>query len=362
MSTRFVNVEERSVSGHVISWAGDCPWTNSICFGTNEGCLIILPDLLPEASLNSGAINAIAFSGDLVTLSSPSEVTLCKRISEEPLLLQKLAHSFEGGAHSIVAAAPGVFLATLGDDGVLCLSVDAKGNVTARVARQASGSEYYYKIVPFIDRPGREVFLCAARHDGILVITTENGIPRPPVTCFRFGEQDIIDVCPLNHPDYPYAVTCLSRSCGLFIVPDVFSTEFPYEVRFADIRGTAYSLAAAQDHLFLLTSEAFFCLPRVISRMLKQAPLNSIPSPVLPMSASEMYLLGDHSIVLLADGGAKLMTVAELVGETLADGPAVVSSGNRQVSMEIPNRQLTRSRFQWQNSTLDLTLDDPLLV
>jgi hypothetical protein len=362
MSNRLLNVEQMEVNGHVISWVGECPWTNGVCFGTNEGTLEIPPDLKATANLNAGAINAIAFSGELVAISSTAEVTLWARTTKEPLLLEKLALSFEGGAHGIVASAPGVFLATLGDDGLLLLSVDASRNATARVARHVSASEYFYKIVPFINQPGCNLLPCAARRDGLLVITATNGIPRPPVICYRFGEHDIIDVCTLNHPQYPYAVACLSRSCEIFIVPDVRSNEPPYEVRFADIKGTAYALAAGQDHLFLLTSEAFICFPRVISRMLQQAPLSSMATPVLPIGASDMFLIGQHSIALLTDGGVHFITVAELVGGTRTETPLVVGSKNEQSPLGDQTRQPILSRFTGQESTLDLILEDPMLV
>jgi hypothetical protein len=362
MSARFINVEQMGVNGRLVSWAGKCPWTNGICFGTNEGTLEFPPDLMAEASLNTGAINAVAFSGELVALSSPSEVTIFARTSKERLRLERLAHSFEGGAHNIVAAAPGVFLATLGDDGLLSLKAETNQTITARVGRQVSAAKYFYKVVPFFKSPESELLLCAARRDGLLVIAAQNGIPRPPVIGYRFGTHDIIDVCPLNHPKHPHAAVCLSRSGGLVVIPDTLSNEQPYEVRFENIRGTGYALAAARDHLFLLTSEAFICFPGVISRMLQQAPLNAMDTPILPISASDMYLIGEHSICLLTDGGVRRIKVEELVGGTPTATSPFAGGEIKQEPFGVQMSQPICNSLASQRHSLGLTLEDPVPV
>jgi hypothetical protein len=363
MSARSINTRRVVLDGHVISWIGRYPKTETLCFGTDEGTFHVLPDTgthgVSETGWDvvaGGAINGVAFDGDVMAFSSTSEFVLGTDAGRIP-------HSFIGGAHGVAALPQCGFIAALGDDGMLRLSLDAKHNVIARIARHASASLYFFKIVPLMRQTNIEFLVCAARQDGLLAITLENDGLKTTVICHHFSGHDIVDVCALNDPVRPRAVACLSRSRGLFIVPDVFSSEPPTELRIAELGGTAYSLVAAMDHLFLLTDKEFICLPHEVSRILSQAPIDrSLAVSTMPIAASEMFLIGRDLLALLADDGALLMDIEELIGTCTAESPHLAEGNIEQISLRTTSHLCTTERFDCQDRTLDLTLAEAVPV
>ena len=119
MCSRIVNGMGHLFPGQEISWAGHCPWTNEWCFGTESGALFLLPpslDIPPEGVagreiFEDEAINGVAFSGDLLAISSRSEVIVGVRRSAAGSDLGRLEPSYKGGAHGIVANVSGGFIA-----------------------------------------------------------------------------------------------------------------------------------------------------------------------------------------------------------------------------------------------------------
>jgi hypothetical protein len=360
MSNRKLNVQRYGVNGQEISWAGECPWTGAHCFGTEDGGFLMPPDLVPDTSSSdgrvvSGAINGIAFCDDVVAFSSPEEVMLWSREKSDPLRLRKLSRSFPGGAHGITASPQGGFVATLADNGLLFLNVDHNQVVTTSVARHVSESLYFYKIELLVSQPAHELFLCAARRDGLLALIIENRTQKMTGIHHSFGAHDITDVCRLNSPQFPLGAACLSRSHGIFVVPNVLSNDPPFEVRDLGLKGTGYSLIAEKGHLFVLTDEHLVCMPNAVTRIAAHAPLD--PALIMPISASEMFLIGAH-IVVLADGDAHFIEIADLLGESAGQKSVIPDCKSEQVSISVTRHQPTSNPFAWQDSTVDLTLSD----
>src|SRR5438034_620763 len=83
MSQRITKGQGHKIIGQQISWAGECPWTETLCFGTESGHFY-LPEF--SESVNGGrirtieiateAINGVAFSGQDVGFSSRDQVVL----------------------------------------------------------------------------------------------------------------------------------------------------------------------------------------------------------------------------------------------------------------------------------------------
>ena len=364
MNSRKINAHRVILHEHVISWAGKCPWTDTLSFGTNEGTFHILPKTPATQGVDSlgldvaegGAINGVAFSGNFAVFSTPAQVVLGTQN-------ERISHSFVGGAHGVAAVPEWGFVAALGDDGILCLSVNAENKFFARVARHLSTSLYFYKIVPLARETNKTLLVCAARQDGLLAITMEDDARKTAVIRHKFCGRDIVDVCLLNDPAHPHAVACLSRSNGIFIVPDVFSSEAPNELRLAETTGTAYALVAALNHLFLLTDKEFICLPHEVSGILNQIALDkTLPASSMRIDASEMFLIGNDLVALLANDGAVLMDADEVIGISQVEPPPFTDGKIEQVSFNVVSRQCTSERFAWQDSTLDLILEAPVLV
>jgi len=360
MSNRNLNIQRCGVNGQEISWATQCPWTGTHCFGTEDGEFFIPPDLVPDTRSSdgrvvSGAINGIAFCDDVVAFASPEEVALWSREKSDPPELRKLSSSFMGGAHGIIASPQGGFFATLADEGLLFLNVDRNQVVTTRVARHVSDSLYFDKMVSLVSQPAHEHFLCAARRDGLLAIKIENGTHKMTGIHHSFGAHDITDVCRLNSPEFPLGAACLSRSHGIFVVPNVLSNDRPIEVRDLGLKGTGYSLIAEKGHLFVLTDEHLVCMPNAVTRIAAHAALD--PAIIMPIRASEMFLIGAY-IVVLADGDAHFIEIADLVGESAGPKSVIPDGKSEQVSISVTRHQPTSNPFAWQDGAVELTLSD----
>jgi hypothetical protein len=363
MNSRNLNIQRYSVTGQEISWAGECPWTGTHCFGTEDGGFFMPPDV-PDTSSSegrvvAGAVNGVAFFDNVVAFSSPEEVTLWSRDRNDPPLLRKLDCSFTGGAHGITASPQGGFIATLADDGLLFLNVDRKEAVRTRIARHVSDSLYFYKIVPLVSQPAHELFLCAARRGGLLAIKVKNRTRKMTGIHHSFGAHDIIDVCPLNSPEYPLGAACLSHSGGIFIVPNVLSNDRPLQVRDPVLKGTGYSLVAVKSHLFVLTDEQLVCMPNALTRIAADARLDC--SLIMPISASEMFLIGAH-IVVLADGEAHFIEIADLVGEVAGKKTEIARSKRELVRAENAKKPPTTALVASQYGKLDMRVVDAVSV
>ena len=115
-----------------VSWVGECPWTNTLCLGGEDGQLLIesagptemgrrKPWLMQVAT---DAINEAAFVGDLIAVSSRNEVVVARRSTPEHDALDRYDLRFIGGAHGVVASRSGAFLAPIADQGLLMLKVE----------------------------------------------------------------------------------------------------------------------------------------------------------------------------------------------------------------------------------------------
>ena len=101
MSDQEVGYFFHSVPGQEITWAGICPWTERLCFGLESGHLYFLPDFegqqpppVKAYGFVTEPVNSVAFSGDLVGVTSRSEVALAWRgPGDEP----EKAERFSGG-------------------------------------------------------------------------------------------------------------------------------------------------------------------------------------------------------------------------------------------------------------------------
>jgi hypothetical protein len=310
-----------------VSWVGECPWTKNLCFGGEDGKLLLLPPNpsveaveVTSIQLATDAINAVAFADDLIAISSRNEVLVGKLDRSGDHLFDLLPHSFTGGAHGVVASRQGAFLGPIGDQGLLMLNLEHHSRVNAQITTPRAIPLSFYRIVRLGDGSHGEVFACAARNDGLLAINFTRGTASLPLVHHHFKGHDIVDVCPLNDPRYPFAVACVSRDRAIFFIRNVLEDQTPVARDFAGLQGTAYTLLSAQGHLLLLTDRELLALPNVGSRFLQGESLDlSLEIRITPVNAAEAFLLRDRSVLLIEENSivSELM-VADLVG-TLAE-------------------------------------------
>jgi hypothetical protein len=317
------------IQGQSISWVGECPWTDTLCFGGEDGKLIIsrgCPDNGKKANTNffplaTDAINAVAFADNLFALSSRNEVVVGRRQApKDGDGLDVFRHEFRGGAHGVVASQTGAFLAPIGDQGLLILKHD-HGKADAQTASHRDFPFNFYKLIRLGTGPqGEEVFASASRGDGLLAFCFSEEPVSVSGTRRGFQAYDIVDVCPLNDPHHPLAVACVSRSRAIFLIRNVLEDQTPFALTFGGIQGTPYTLLSAQGHLFLLTDRELVTLPNVASRFLRDEFLaGPLEIACVPVNVSEAFLRQDQAILLIEEDSS----VAQLEIEDLIEATAL---------------------------------------
>lgn len=330
------------IAGLAVSWVGECPWMRSLCFGGEDGSLVFLPG--DEASGKkkplsirpaTDTINAVAFSGEFIAISSRNEVLVGKRASRDDPRPNFLPHSFIGGGHGVEASNTGAFLAPIGDQGLLILAHD-DGQMNAHIAWHQDVPFNFYRLVRLGEGHAGEVFAAAARRDGLAAVNFADGTLTAPMIQHRFNGHDIVDVCSLNDPRFPLAAACVSRECAIFLMRDVLGTEAPVTLNYGGLEGTAYTLLSAQGHLLLLTDQELIVFPEVAARFLQgdslDRPLAIVSSPV---NAAEAFLLGNQSVLLIEeDSTVAEIQVVDLVGRLADETAEIKSAGNGQAGQE----------------------------
>jgi hypothetical protein len=343
-SNDMMRITERfhEIAGLDVSWVGECPWTNKLCFGGEDGRLSFVSEhenprgsSLLSIRPASDSINAVAFAGESIAVSSRNEVLIGKRASSADPRPNFLPHSFVGGAYGIEASYTGAFLAPIGDQGLLILDYD-DSQVNAQIAWHQDAPLNFYRLVRLADGPDGEVFAAATRRGGLFVGNFANGILSAPMIQHHFKGHDIVDVCSLNDPRYPLAAACVSRNRAIFLIRDALGCERPVTLNYGGLDGTAYTLLCAQGHLMLLTDEELIALPDVASRFLRDEsldrPLRVVSSPV---NAAEAFLLNDHSVLLIQeDSTVAEIRVAEMVGQLAEKTTGAESASNGHAGQE----------------------------
>jgi hypothetical protein len=324
------------IPGEEITWAGECPWTGDLAFGTESGKVICLKDLGQcqvkrlELAVAEEAINGVAFWNDFIGVSTRSEVSLFRRSPSGDEI--GFVTGAPRGAHGILAAPRGRFLSPLGPDGILCIDAEQGPQARPWIDQARQAVLYYYKIIYSGHSAGKEILACAGRTDGLLRISFDKDQPQGRIVGFTSPDLDLIDVCSLASPEWPFAVAGLSLDRSLIFVRNILDDREPQRLRFEDIRGTPYSLLSAEGHLFVLTSKELVVLPGLASRFLKEermdGPVHGRHSPV---QAVEAFLArGTHLLIVMDDGVTALeiprLVMSETAGWNDVEGvPQVIS-------------------------------------
>jgi hypothetical protein len=314
---------------HEVSWVGECPETSGLCFGTEEGKVLITmgEDFGKPGILNlvkSGeVINCVAFAREnLLAASTRNEVVFYRFPTEsEPSNLIPVGPTFDGGAHGIVATSAGGFVAPLDYNGLLLMDARSGQKSTQRIIKPSGGEHNFYKLARLGMSEGGDIFACALRKGGLL------GMILPPyrgpeqAVAHLFQNLDVIDVCSLRDPSYPFASACLGIDRTIVLTRNILENVPSLILNFNALEGTAYRLLTAKGHLFILTSESLVTLPNFISRFLTGESLNETMSlTVTRVRAVDAYLAYDRWILLEVPEGVSRLEVDELVNDNTKTG------------------------------------------
>ncbi|WP_165075247.1 hypothetical protein [Paludisphaera rhizosphaerae] len=329
--------------GERISWCGRYAWTETPCFGAEDGKLIILPHgpslgLPCLEGITIEPINGVAFSGADVAISSRSEVVVGYRKGSNPFDLGRYPTQYPGGAHGIVASDHGGFVAPIGPDGVLILSPAETRSIRGAIIQDAQALFNCCKIARLGGGTAGEVFACAARRDGLLALVEPRSGPR--LVVHRFEGRDVVDVCSPGIAEFPYAAIGVGRDLSLFFIADVLSDEPPVALAFGDLEGTAYSVLSSGGHVFLLTDREFITLPGLADRFLRRRDQmhEDVIVSTTRCDVVEAFAVGGD--IFLIEGE----TVAEYPVAALADvSPSAKTSRDESDRVEISLDRRTAS-------------------
>ena len=298
------------IPGEEITWAGECPWTGMLCFGTESGRLVFPTGARDdaetiEAVVSEEAVNEVAFWKDLVGIATRAEV-LVRRGPHTARDLPIVGGS-SNGAHGIMVTPRGRFVAPMGAAGLFCFDA-GQSDASGWVDRHVGSLLDYYKVAYAGESAGSEILVCATRSNGLATFRLD--IERANrVISLSAPSVDVVDVCPLESNERPFAVVGLSLDRSIVFVNNVLTlnSEDPVRLKFDQVRGTPYSLLHLDSSLILLTSEELVIFPDLAARLLSGGPISDpVPSHHMFVHAVDVFVAGQRQLLILTDEGVRV--------------------------------------------------------
>ncbi len=309
--------------GSELSWAGEGPRPNLISLGTVDGKLSFSGELSQTdvqgpifVSKASEAINGVAFSGDLLGVSTRADIVIVRDFSsinngKSGLIL------IDRGAHEIAAMPPGNFIAPVGKDGLLFIE-PRDGGVVSTTVRLKETPFYNYKASVMGITPNGECVASVLRQDGLSVVL-RNGDSWSG-SRWTFSKLDIVDVTPITNAEFPFGLAVVGIDNSIHFVRDVFTDRKPRTFRFDGLSGKAYRLLSCNGHVFLLTSRRFYIFVDLASRFLGDSELDSpVTVGEFPCDPIDVNLAFGRDLLLLSPGRLEIIDVAQFSNPRIHD-------------------------------------------
>jgi hypothetical protein len=261
MTKSIAYVIPRETAQETVTFAGECPLTDWLVFGTDEGRVLAPIEHAADGSVGwisiaSGlgdVVNGVAFGQRHAAISTPSSISLVHAAIESPDELGNVAATIPAGAFDVIAIGDNRFLAPMGIYGLMVASIDDEGQVRAETLGHAD--QTYFYMTRLVERHANLAIIASAgRRDGLVRLKLPDEGPAD-VGIFTFNDIDVVDVCPFAWPGAPCAVVALGIN-GELIVCDDLVNGVPVAVRIPHISGRSYSLRRAGPHLVILTRKS----------------------------------------------------------------------------------------------------------
>lgn len=245
--------------GEEITWAGECPFTDGLCFGTESGGILVpLPDSDNAAWMVEDlgdVVNGVAFGERIVAVSTPSSITFIRVDCDSPDTLGEVIAAIPTGAFDVIAIGRDRFLAPLGMSGLMLAALGDDGRIRTETVGYGDYSTYFYLARLVAATPSDATVAVAGRQSGLIRLQMREQAESANVGVWTFNDIDVVDVCPFPWPEAPLAVAALGLN-GELIVCDDLTHGTPVAVRIPHIAGRAYSLRRVGAHLVILTKES----------------------------------------------------------------------------------------------------------
>jgi len=256
------------LGGPVITWVGEMPWINGFAYGDEDGWLRFssldgpLKFPAPFRVVESErAINQVAFSVidsiKYIGASTASNVAI-HQLDENGVSVR--CQTFKGGGHGIYATQSGEFVVPLGPGGLTSLFPGPHGRIIQRVLKPGPDVRYCYSMCRIGYLVERELWACAGRSGGLMVVVLDDRHVPTLLRSFRSATRptDYVSVYGVGTTDHPYAYVSLSRDGLVDLGENIITDKTPVTWHFPGTEGVAYSLFAAEGDLFILTSKGLY--------------------------------------------------------------------------------------------------------
>ncbi len=324
MSSLVVQRKSLPFPDQGITWAGECPWTGSLCFGTEDGELLVGKQvgdddlkILPPNKVAKDAINDVAFWKDFIGISTPSEVVFARRSSSDDRIHPAVIRTPDG-AHGILATPQGHFFAPMGTSGLLRVDAGKIPVDEVTIDKPDQATPYFYRLIYLGKAADQEILACAARTSGLLMI--KSGSDHMDVEELVSQDVDFVDVCSMDSQQWPHAVVGLSLDGTLIFVRDLTQPQ-PQALRLEELHGTPYSILRADGHLFVLTSKRIVALPNLLTRYLQGDRLDRpFRCPYTPIQAVDAYVAYGKHLLIVMDKEVRSFEIASLLQPAVEPG------------------------------------------
>jgi hypothetical protein len=271
-----------------------------ICLGSVDGKLLFTDQEFGHtlkgkmnASPSGEAINGVARIGNWVAISTRSEVNICATTKPGGVILPH-------GAHGITASRGGYFIAPLGLAGVMTATPSENG-VAFTSHTPGDGKLNVYRALCLRTTSGKEVLVCAARTDGIVVGSIDPSADANSMRIARFDGLDVVDICALTAGTGALPVAILGRDGSIILCRDVQSDRGTKTFKFQSVQGAAYRILSHGGDVYVLTSRGLHVLGRLAARFINDEGMEEVTTQImpLPMSAIDMSIVWDKWLLVV---------------------------------------------------------------
>jgi hypothetical protein len=332
-----IQIGRLSTPGFEVSWAGDCPWRPGYCLGSDDGriqlasvdgCWRVGPY---EISPSGEAVNGVAFSDDLMAVSTRSDVTFLK----VPLLGTGHVEraSYFGGAHGVFATQGGGIAAPMGRSGILLMGPLSTQSQRVRVLAASDDSLYAYKLVSLSDPDRGTILACAGRRGGL------SSLPLSGPGLENYGKKlrpagvDFVDIAALGVEGFPFGAAGLGLDCSIHLVRDMLTDRTSKMMHFSPPGERAYRLLCAEGHVFLLTDKGLYAFVDLARKFLEGEAIDGLTiTRKLDLEAVDVALGGDRSLLVVMPDAVDRIEIDSFISRDRKRGGGLASGmGNGSV-------------------------------
>ncbi len=266
---------------------------------------------MKNAVMSGEAINGVAMIGQFVAASSRDDVWIWTLPQGGGKKL--FGAHFPVGAHGIIAATNGYFVAPLGLQGIM-LCKPKKGEAQGVTITGGNPQVYVYRVVSQQAPDGQHLLACALRRHGVGILDFADGEVNKTLHTKTFSGLDVVDLCAVGPRDRTASAVAMSRDGTLILFSDIREAVNPPTIKFKSVKGMAYRVLSAGGYLFVLTSKALHVISGLLEGLGTGKPLQK-ESPILtiPMEAVDAEVAHDRWVLVTMPRGILVLDIAQLM-------------------------------------------------